>query len=67
MSKSNASSSAAQASLYRKDTDKLIPREKLPEDLQKLVDDDDSLVDQIYEGTFVVQSNKISLYICSHA
>lgn len=67
MSKSNDSSSAAQDSLYRKDTDKLIPREKLPEDLQKLVDDDDSLVDQIYEGTFVVQSNKINLYIHSHA
>ncbi|KAL8677695.1 MAG: hypothetical protein Q9186_005908 [Xanthomendoza sp. 1 TL-2023] len=28
-----------------------LPREKLPKDLQNLVDDDESLVDQIYDGT----------------
>ncbi|KAG8531537.1 uncharacterized protein KY384_003166 [Bacidia gigantensis] len=32
------------------DTD-LLPREKLPQDLQNLVDDDESLLDQIYDGT----------------
>lgn len=29
----------------------LPPREKLPNDLQKLVDDEDSLLDQVYGGT----------------
>ena len=28
-----------------------LPREKLPESLQKIVDDEDSLLDQIYDGT----------------
>lgn len=28
-----------------------LPREKLPSDLQKLVDDDESLIDQLYDGT----------------
>lgn len=28
-----------------------LPREKLPPDLQKLVDNDESLVDQLYDGT----------------
>ena len=28
-----------------------LPREKLPKDLQKIVDDEDSLLDQIYDGT----------------
>lgn len=28
-----------------------LPREKLPSDLQKLVDNDDSLVDQLYDGS----------------
>jgi len=27
------------------------PREKLPKDLQKIVDDDETLLDQIYDGT----------------
>ncbi|KAL8919264.1 MAG: hypothetical protein Q9172_005048 [Xanthocarpia lactea] len=27
------------------------PREKLPKDLQRIVDDDDSLLDQLYDGT----------------
>ena len=28
-----------------------IPREKLPDELQKLVDDEETLLDQIYDGT----------------
>ena len=28
-----------------------IPKEKLPENLQKLVDNEESLMDQIYDGT----------------
>lgn len=55
MTKSNESENASKASLYRKDTDKLVPREKLPDELQKLVDDEDSLLDQIYDGTFVLR------------
>lgn len=53
MTKSTESENASKAALYRKDTDKLIPREKLPDELQKLVDDEDSIIDQIYDGTFV--------------
>lgn len=29
-------------------------REKLPSDLQKLVDNEDSFLDQLYEGTYVL-------------
>lgn len=32
---------------------KNVPSEKLPQDLQKIVDDDDSLMDQIYDGKYV--------------
>ncbi len=28
-----------------------LPRETLPTDLQKLVDDDDTLLERLYEGT----------------
>lgn len=28
-----------------------LPREKLPEDLQKIVNDEETLLDQIYDGT----------------
>jgi len=28
-----------------------LPREKLHEDLQKIVDDEETLLDQIYDGT----------------
>lgn len=55
MTKSTESENASKASLYRKDIDKLVPREKLPDELQKLVDDDDSIIDQIYDGTFVLR------------
>ena len=30
-----------------------LPREKLPESLQKIVDNEESLVDQLYDGTYV--------------
>lgn len=30
-----------------------LPREKLPESLQKIVDNDESLMDQLYDGTYV--------------
>ena len=29
-----------------------LPREKLPEDLQKIVDKDDNLWDQVYDGQY---------------
>lgn len=30
-----------------------LPREKLPADLQKIVDNEESLFEQIYDGTYV--------------
>ena len=33
-----------------------IPREKLPESLQKIVDNEESLMDQLYDGTYVTYS-----------
>lgn len=51
MSKPNGPRGSIQTSIYPADTDKLVPREKLPADLQKLVDNDDSLFDQLYDGT----------------
>ena len=50
MSKSNDSDSAVQRRPKPSDNDPL-PREKLPESLQKIVDNEDSLLDQIYDGT----------------
>ena len=32
----------------------LPPREKLPDELQKIVDDEDSLMDALYDGTYVL-------------
>lgn len=37
------------ASLHPNDVH--LPREKLPEDLQKLVDNEESLLDQLYDGS----------------
>ena len=51
MSNPNSSKGAIQTSVYPADTNKLVPRGKLPTDLQKLVDDDESLLEQIYDGT----------------
>ena len=33
--------------------DDSLPREKLPESLQKIVDNEESLMEQIYDGTYV--------------
>ena len=30
-----------------------LPREKLPDSLQKIIDDEESLMDQLYDGTYV--------------
>lgn len=43
----------------------LHPHGKLPTELQKLLDDDDSLLDQIYDGTYVIHSLTTSL-TCSY-
>lgn len=40
-----------------------LPRDKLPKDLQTLVDNEESLMDQIYDGTYVCSG--ISLKIIS--
>lgn len=32
--------------------DEPLPREKLPESLQKIVDNEESLMEQIYDGTY---------------
>jgi hypothetical protein len=56
MSKSNDSNGTVQTPWSSRDADKPVPREKLPDALQKIVDDDDdSLMEQIYEGTYVFQ------------
>lgn len=52
MSKGNDSQGLGQSSAQSVETDKpLPPREKLPNELQKLVDDEDSLLDQVYDGS----------------
>lgn len=33
--------------------DEPLPREKLPESLQKIVDNEESLMEQLYDGTYV--------------
>jgi hypothetical protein len=49
---------AIQAHVPGKDPypDEHMPREKLPEKLQKIVDDEDTLFDQLYDGKYVVLS-----------
>ncbi|KAL8775278.1 MAG: hypothetical protein Q9209_000285 [Squamulea sp. 1 TL-2023] len=47
--KSSSTSDLRQRSTGISDTP--LPREKLPEDLQKIVDNEDSLMEQIYDGT----------------
>lgn len=32
-----------------------LPREKLPNELQKIVDDEDTLLESLYDGTYVLQ------------
>jgi len=36
--------------------DDTLPREKLPDELQKIVDDEDTLLESLYDGTYVLQS-----------
>ena len=50
MSKPNDKSNTVQRRPKPSENDEF-PREKLPESLQKIVDDEDSLLDQIYDGT----------------
>ncbi|MCJ1253765.1 hypothetical protein MMC24_001578 [Lignoscripta atroalba] len=48
----NTSTQVVQRIVHPHDPDApLPPREKLPKDLQKIVDDEDSLLDQLYDGT----------------
>ena len=51
MSKDNNSSGVVQRRGPPPDPDVPVPREKLPQELQKLVDNEESLMDQIYDGT----------------
>ena len=52
MSKGKDSRGLGQGSAQSAEMDQpLPPREKLPNELQKLVDDEDSLLDQVYDGT----------------
>ena len=39
-----------------------LPREKLPTDLQEILDKDDSLFEQIYDGTYVIFNNLNSTF-----
>ena len=53
MSKDNSSTTTTQ----RKAPPPNVPlpaREKLPEKLQKIVDDEETLLDQLYDGTYVL-------------
>ena len=50
MSKDKDPKASSQTSVPSTEVDKPLPQGKLPKDLQKLVDDEDSLLDQIYDG-----------------
>ena len=56
MSKENNSNGTAHRRGAPPDPEAPIAREKLPDDLQHLVDDDESLMDKIYDGTYVFNS-----------
>lgn len=49
---SNATNVQKRATVKPLESDPL-PREKLPESLQKIVDNEESLMDQLYDGTYV--------------
>ena len=51
MTKANATNEAVQRRGAPPDPNAPIAREKLPDELQKLVDNEESLMDQIYDGT----------------
>lgn len=52
MSSNKDSNSSAQRRVKHSEDDAL-PRAKLPESLQKIVDNEESLMEQIYDGTYV--------------
>lgn len=52
MSSSKDSNTNVQRRVKHSEDDPL-PREKLPESLQKIVDNEESLMEQIYDGTYV--------------
>ena len=51
MTKANAINEVVQRRGATPDPNTPISREKLPDELQKLVDNEESLMDQIYDGT----------------
>lgn len=53
MSKGKDPKALEQTSVQSAETDKPLSRGTLPKDLQKLVDDEDSLLDQLYDGKWV--------------
>ena len=55
MSKNKDSNTTVQKPEKPSESDPL-PREKLPESLQKIVDNEESLFDQLYDGTYVTYS-----------
>ena len=55
MSNNKGSNTTVQRPAKPSEADPL-PREKLPESLQKIVDNEESLVDQLYDGTYVTYS-----------
>lgn len=52
MASDKSSNTAVQRRVEHSEDDPL-PREKLPESLQKIVDNEESLMEQIYDGTYV--------------
>lgn len=52
MSSNKDSNTTVQRQVKHSEDDPL-PREKLPESLQKIVDNEESLMEQIYDGTYV--------------
>ena len=53
-SSSNSNDEGQRKGVVSNKLDTLVPREKLPTSLQKIVDDEDTLLDQIYDGTYVL-------------
>ena len=60
MSSNKDSNNAVQRRVKPSEGDPL-PREKLPESLQKIVDNEESLVDQLYDGTYVTDPSLVYL------
>ena len=63
MSKDNSSTGVLQRKVQPQDSNAPLPaREKLPADLQKIVDDEDSLFEQLYDGTYVTCIYSLSMF-----